>query len=83
MTSNKPRGGSAATPAVHKPNAWWRRKQAANGPRVTALIANDGEVFVGRRVGDAWVWIEAESVPAIAAANEAHDQAQEGGKDKT
>jgi hypothetical protein len=35
------------------------------------------------RGGDAWVWIEAESVPAIAAANEAHDQSQEGGKDKT
>ena len=55
----------------------------ANGPRATALIANDGEVFVGRRVGDAWVWIEAESVPAIAAANEAQDQAKEGGKDTT
>ena len=35
------------------------------------------------RGGDAWVWIEAESVPAIAAANEAHYEAQEGRKDKT
>lgn len=40
-------------------------------PRPVVVVASGGEIFVGKRLADAYIWVEAEKIYPEEAANEA------------
>jgi hypothetical protein len=48
-----------------------RVQRASKTPRPVVVVASGGEVFIGKRLSDAYIWIEAEKMYPEEAANEA------------
>lgn len=70
LTASLPTVAANDAKARKKTKRWWHQRTARFAPHYDTLIANGGEVFVGRRLEGAYVWIDAESVPAIPVAND-------------